>query len=31
MGWVLPAALCGFAGFIYRLPWLERSEESEEE
>lgn len=31
MGWVLPAALCGFAGFIYRLPWLERSEEAEEE
>ena len=27
MGWVLPSMLCGFAGFIYRLPWLERSEE----
>ena len=29
MGWVLPAVLCGFGGFIYRLPWLERSEEND--
>ena len=29
MAWVLPALLCGFAGFLYRLPWQERSEEDE--
>ncbi len=27
MGWILPAVICGFAGFVYRLPWLERAEE----
>ena len=29
MAWILPAVLCGFAGFLYRLPWLEKSEEDE--
>lgn len=31
MGWILPAVICGFAGFIYRLPWLEKSDELESE
>ena len=30
MGWILPALLCGVAAFLYRLPWLERSEETVE-
>ena len=31
MAWVLPALLGGFAAFVYRLPWLERAEDAEDE
>lgn len=31
MNWVLPALIFGLGGFLYRLPWLEREDDSEDE